>query len=180
MPARGFPSSRASEFVPRCHMPQIPGLCDVALHNLVRLESFSFSCIILVFSCLEWWSRIVKFCCCCVLALALGIVSKSTSFGCAATGVPCNPPFSWLLEILTPFVQLMSSLANIRRPCSVFAACWWSSSARDPHLVVVRLCLESDWPSSQTFHTSSEHRSRGIIRTSPMMFLTLKVVTENK
>ena len=39
------------------------------------------------------------------------------------------------------------------------------------------LCLESDWPSSQTFH-SSEWRHRGPIWSSPKMSMTLKVVTE--
>ena len=41
------------------------------------------------------------------------------------------------------------------------------------------MCVELDWPSSQTFH-SSEQRSRGLIWSSPMMSMTLKVVTENK
>ena len=41
------------------------------------------------------------------------------------------------------------------------------------------LCVESDWPSSQTFH-SSEQRSRGFSWFSPKMSMRLKVVTENK
>ena len=60
----------------------------------------------------------------------------------------------------------------------------WSCNGTDPpptsamidtwdKVELVHQCLESDWPSSHTFHSSEQ-------RCSPMMLSTLKVVTENK
>ena len=45
--------------------------------------------------------------------------------------------------------------------------------------VASKLCVESDWPSSQTFH-SSEQRGRGFIWSFPTRSMTLKVATDNK
>ena len=41
------------------------------------------------------------------------------------------------------------------------------------------LCVESDWPSSQTVH-SSERRHVGLLYVSPTRSMTLRVLTENR
>ena len=44
---------------------------------------------------------------------------------------------------------------------------------------LLAMCVESDWPSSQTFH-SSERRHRGLLHSFPTRSMTLRVVTDQQ